>query len=72
MTRFSVTSADGTSIAGWRNDGTGPPVLICNGLGTPPAAWPRLIAPENGFRVSSWTTAAPEAASARQIQTGSR
>jgi pimeloyl-ACP methyl ester carboxylesterase len=54
VTRFSVTSADGTSIAGWRNDGAGPPVLICNGLGTPPAAWPRLIAPERGFRVSSW------------------
>ena len=54
MTRFSVTSSDGTSVAGWRNNGVGPPVLICNGLGTPPAAWPRIIAPEHGFRVSAW------------------
>jgi pimeloyl-ACP methyl ester carboxylesterase len=54
VTRFSVTSSDGTSIAGWRGGGDGPPVLICNGLGTPPVAWPTLIAPERGFRVSSW------------------
>lgn len=54
MTRFSVTSTDGTPIAGWRNDGAGPSVLICNGLGTPPAAWPRVIAAERGFRVASW------------------
>lgn len=54
MTRFSVTSTDGTAIAGWRNDGDGPPVLICNGLGTPPAAWPRVIASDRGFRVASW------------------
>ncbi|HVT21697.1 MAG TPA: alpha/beta hydrolase [Mycobacteriales bacterium] len=54
MTRFAVTSADGTTVAGWRNNGEGPPVVICNGLGTPPAAWPVLIAPERGFRVVSW------------------
>jgi pimeloyl-ACP methyl ester carboxylesterase len=54
VTRFSVTSTDGTSIAGWRNGGDGPPVLICNGLGTPPVAWPRVIAPDRGFRVASW------------------
>ncbi|HVT65261.1 MAG TPA: alpha/beta hydrolase [Mycobacteriales bacterium] len=54
MTRFTVTSSDGTAVAGWRNNGDGPPVLICNGLGTPPVAWPILIAPERGFRVASW------------------
>ncbi|HEX3706783.1 MAG TPA: alpha/beta hydrolase [Mycobacteriales bacterium] len=54
MTRFSVISSDGTSVAGWRNNGDGPPVLICNGLGTPPAAWPRVIAADRGFRVASW------------------
>jgi pimeloyl-ACP methyl ester carboxylesterase len=54
VTRFAVTSSDGTTVAGWRNNGTGPPVLICNGLGTPPVAWPILIAPERGFRVASW------------------
>ncbi|HWC34373.1 MAG TPA: alpha/beta hydrolase [Mycobacteriales bacterium] len=54
MTRFTVTSSDGTTIAGWRNGVDGPPVVICNGLGTPPVAWPILIAPERGFRVVSW------------------
>lgn len=54
MTRFNVTSSDGTAVAGWRNNGDGPPVVICNGLGTPPVAWPTLIHPERGFRVVSW------------------
>lgn len=54
MTRFSFTSDDGTSVVGWRNNGTGLPVVICNGLGTPPAAWPTVISPDRGFRVTSW------------------
>jgi pimeloyl-ACP methyl ester carboxylesterase len=54
VSRFTVTSSDGTAVAGWRNNGDGPPVVICNGLGTPPAAWPIVIAPERGFRVVTW------------------
>jgi pimeloyl-ACP methyl ester carboxylesterase len=54
MSRFTFDSADGTTIAGWRNDGTGTPVVICNGLGTPPIAWPAVSAADSGFRVCSW------------------
>jgi 3-oxoadipate enol-lactonase len=49
-----VRSADGTSIRGWCNDGDGDPVLLCNGLGAPLAAWPRLVARNSGYRVVSW------------------
>ena len=49
-----VRSADGTRIRAWCNDGTGPSVLLCNGLGTPPEAWPRLVAPDSGYRVVGW------------------
>lgn len=54
MSRFLVTSADGTKVAGWRNDGDGPPVVICNGLGTPPVAWPTITRADSGFRVMTW------------------
>jgi pimeloyl-ACP methyl ester carboxylesterase len=54
VTRFSVTSGDGTAVAGWRNGGDGPPVLLCNGLGAPPVTWSVVIAPERSFRVVSW------------------
>jgi pimeloyl-ACP methyl ester carboxylesterase len=49
-----VRSADGTSIRAWSNDGDGPAVLLCNGLGTPPEAWPGLVRPDSGYRVVSW------------------
>ena len=49
-----VGSADGTRIRAWCNDGTGPPVLVCNGLGSPPEAWPRLVAKDSGYRVVTW------------------
>jgi pimeloyl-ACP methyl ester carboxylesterase len=29
-------------------------VLICNGLGTPPQAWPGIVARDSGFRVVTW------------------
>ena len=51
---FDVTSADGTVVRGWRNDGDGLPLLISNGLGTIPQAWPGLVAPENGYRTATW------------------
>ena len=54
MSTFSVTSADGTPIRGWTNDGDGPPVLLCNGLGAPAVSWPLLAPPDSGFRVVSW------------------
>jgi 3-oxoadipate enol-lactonase len=49
-----VRSADGTRIRAWCNDGAGVPVLLCNGLGSPPEAWPRLTAQDSGYRVVGW------------------
>ena len=53
-----VLSDDGTRIRAWSNDpeGTivGPTVVLCNGLGTGPWAWPALFAPDCGVRVVSW------------------
>ena len=49
-----VTSADGTVIEAWSNDVEGPTVLVCNGLGTNPFAWPDLLEPDCGVHVISW------------------
>jgi pimeloyl-ACP methyl ester carboxylesterase len=54
MSTRQVVSADGTALRAWCNDGTGTPVLLCNGLGAPPSAWPRLIARDSGYRVVTW------------------
>ena len=55
VVRFhKVTSADGTVIEAWSNDAEGPTVLLCNGLGTNPYAWPELLDPECGIHVISW------------------
>lgn len=54
MGRFTFAAGDGTKVVGWRNEVTGPPVLICNGLGTPSVSWPTVIAPESGFDVATW------------------
>ena len=51
---YEVTSADGTVLRAWTNDVDGPLVLLCNGLGTNPYAWPALLDPECGVRVISW------------------
>lgn len=51
---YRVRSADGTEIQAWTNDVEGPTVLLCNGLGTNPYAWPALLHPECGVRVISW------------------
>jgi pimeloyl-ACP methyl ester carboxylesterase len=53
VTRFFFTGGDGTKVAGWRG-GEGAPVVICNGLGTPPIAWPTVIAQGSGFDVTTW------------------
>ena len=48
-------SADGTAVMGWRNDASdGPAVVISNGLGTGPAAWPDVTRDDSGFRVATW------------------
>lgn len=51
---YQVTSADGTKIQAWTNDAEGPTVLLCNGLGTNPYAWPALLRKDCGVRVLSW------------------
>jgi pimeloyl-ACP methyl ester carboxylesterase len=53
-TTFSFTSPDGTELLGWTNGGDGPDVVVCNGLGVPPEAWPRLLDPHCGYRVVGW------------------
>lgn len=53
-TTFDVPRADGTLVRAWSGDGDGPPVLISNGLGSVPLAWPGLIAPDSGYDVVSW------------------
>ena len=51
---YTVTAHDGTELQAWTNDVDGPTVLLCNGLGTNPYAWPALLDPACGVRVSSW------------------
>jgi pimeloyl-ACP methyl ester carboxylesterase len=51
---YTVTSKDGTQLEAWTNDVAGPTVLLCNGLGTNPYAWPALLDPECGVRIISW------------------
>jgi pimeloyl-ACP methyl ester carboxylesterase len=62
-----VSSDDGTRLRAWTNVAheagddepsggsfDGPTVLLCNGLGTNPWAWPALLDPGCGVRVVSW------------------
>ncbi|ANH38852.1 short chain dehydrogenase [Nocardioides dokdonensis FR1436] len=53
-----VLSDDGTRLRAWTNDPdqtmSGPTVVLCNGLGTSPYAWPALLRPDCGVRVVSW------------------
>lgn len=51
---YDVTSADGTRLQAWTNDAEGPTLLLCNGLGTNPYAWPALLRKDCGVRVISW------------------
>ena len=50
----SVRAVDGTLLRAWTNGGTGCPVVISNGLGASPTAWPAIAAPDSGFRVVTW------------------
>ena len=54
MSTQIVRSGDGTRLRAWCNDGAGLPVLLCNGLGAPPEAWPRITARGSGYRVVTW------------------
>lgn len=53
-TTFDFTSGDGTLLRGWANDGDGLPLVISNGLGTIPEAWPALVAPDSGYDAVTW------------------
>ncbi len=50
---FDVWSPDGTRFRGWRSGGEGLPVVISNGLGTPPSAWPAITG-DPDLRVLTW------------------
>ncbi len=54
LRHYTVASFDGTRLRAWTNDADGPTVLLCNGLGTNPHAWPALLDPDCGVRVISW------------------
>lgn len=54
MRAFEYTGSDGTRLCGVTNDGAGPDVLLCNGLGAPLVSWPSLAGADSGFRVHSW------------------
>lgn len=51
---YDVHSADGTRIRAWTNDAEGPTVLLANGLGTNPHAWPAFLNPDCGVHIVSW------------------
>jgi 3-oxoadipate enol-lactonase len=51
---FDVTSGDGTLIRGWRGGGPGVPLVIANGLGTIPEAWPSLVGEGSGYDAVTW------------------
>ena len=53
-TTFDFSSRDGTLIRGWANDGDGLPLVISNGLGTIPEAWPALVAQDSGYDAVTW------------------
>ena len=53
--RFRFPAADGTSLVGWTNDAEDkPPLLVANGLGVPPEAWPTLLSDEPDYWVAGW------------------
>ncbi|HEU0133154.1 MAG TPA: alpha/beta hydrolase [Mycobacteriales bacterium] len=54
MSTFGYLTGDGTRVRGWCNDGTGPDVVVANGLGAPPESWPTLVSADSGYRVHTW------------------
>jgi len=53
-TTFDVTSADGTRVRCWRGGTPGIPLVIANGLGTIPEAWPALVREGSGYDALTW------------------
>jgi pimeloyl-ACP methyl ester carboxylesterase len=53
-TTFHVSSSDGTRIKAWRSDQPGVPLVIANGLGTIPEAWPSLVREGSGYNTVTW------------------
>ncbi len=53
-TVFPVTSSDGTVVQAWDSGGSGVPLVIANGLGTIPEAWPSLAGADSGYRTLTW------------------
>jgi pimeloyl-ACP methyl ester carboxylesterase len=49
-----VVSRDGTRLRTWGNGADGVPLVISNGFGAPPSAWPRLAGADCGFAAVSW------------------
>jgi pimeloyl-ACP methyl ester carboxylesterase len=49
-----TASRDGTWIRTWDNQVAGYPVVISNGMGAPPSAWPLLAEPGCGVHAVSW------------------
>ena len=49
-----TVSRDGTWIRTWDNQVAGHPVVISNGMGAPPSAWPLLDEPGCGVHAVSW------------------
>lgn len=53
-TTFDLTSSDGTQIKAWRSGQPGVPLVIANGLGTIPEAWPALMREGSGYDTLTW------------------
>jgi pimeloyl-ACP methyl ester carboxylesterase len=49
-----AVSRDGTWVRTWDNEAAGYPVVISNGMGAPPSAWPLLADPDCGVHAVSW------------------
>ncbi|GLZ45529.1 alpha/beta hydrolase [Actinomycetospora sp. NBRC 106375] len=49
-----VTARDGTRLRRWDNGAAGVPVVVSNGLGASPAAWPFLHGAHCGYHATTW------------------
>ena len=50
----TVRSPDGTVLRAWDNGADGVPLVVSNGLGSVPGAWPALADPACGYRAVTW------------------
>jgi 3-oxoadipate enol-lactonase len=49
-----LLARDGTLLRRWDNDAAGVPVVLSNGLGASPTAWPFLQGPDCGYHATAW------------------